>query len=98
MLDDELRWLIGAFMTLITVIGGILVRDREVMRKIDEGDARLSERITKVQTEYARKEDLTDHVLRVEQSVESMRNELSETNRRIDSLILVLSNFMERPK
>lgn len=95
---DELRWLVGAAMTLITVIGGIVVRDREVMRKIDEGDARLSERITKVQTEYARKEDLTDHVLRVEQSVESMRNELRETNRRIDSLILVLSNFMERPK
>lgn len=95
---DELRWLIGAVMTLITVIGGIVVRDREVMRKIDEGDARLSERITKVQTEYARKEDLTDHVLRVEQSVESMRNELRETNRRIDSLILVLSNFMERGK
>lgn len=95
---DELRWLIGAVMTLITVIGGIVVRDREVMRKIDDGDARLSERITKVQTEYARKEDLTDHVLRVEQSVESMRNELRETNRRIDSLILVLSNFMERSK
>lgn len=95
---DELRWLIGAVMTLITVIGGIVVRDREVMRKIDEGDARLSERITRVQTEYARKEDLTDHVLRVEQSVESMRNELRETNRRIDSLILVLSNFMERGK
>jgi len=95
---DELRWLIGAVMTLITVIGGIVVRDREVMRKIDDGDARLSERITKVQTEYARKEDLTDHVLRVEQSVESMRNELRETNRRIDSLIMVLSNFMERGK
>lgn len=95
---DEIRWLIGAVMTLITVIGGIVVRDREVMRKIDDGDARLSERITKVQTEYARKEDLTDHVLRVEQSVESMRNELRETNRRIDSLILVLSNFMERSK
>lgn len=95
---DELRWLVGAVMTLITVIGGIVVRDREVMRKIDDGDARLSERITKVQTEYARKEDLTDHVLRVEQSVESMRNELRETNRRIDSLILVLSNFMERGK
>lgn len=95
---DELRWLIGAVMTLITVIGGIVVRDREVMRKIDDGDARLSERITKVQTEYARKEDLTDHILRVEQSVESMRNELRETNRRIDSLILVLSNFMERSK
>lgn len=95
---DELRWLIGAVMTLITVIGGIVVRDREVMRKIDEGDERLSERITKVQTEYARKEDLTDHVLRVGQSVESMRNELRETNRRIDSLIMVLSNFMERSK
>lgn len=95
---DELKWLIGAVMTLITVIGGIVVRDREVMRKIDDGDARLSERITKVQTEYARKEDLTDHVLRVEQSVESMRNELRETNRRIDSLIMVLSNFMERGK
>ena len=95
---DELKWLIGAVMTLITVIGGIVVRDREVMRKIDDGDARLAERITKVQTEYARKEDLTDHVLRVEQSVESMRNELRETNRRIDSLILVLSNFMEKGK
>lgn len=80
---DEIRWLIGAVMTLITVIGGIVVRDREVMRKIDDGDARLSERITKVQTEYARKEDLTDHVLRVEQSVESMRNELREDRKSV---------------
>ncbi len=97
-MSDEIRWLIGAVFGLMAAIGGIIARDREVIRKINEGDERLSERITKVQTEYARKEDLTDHVLRVEQSVESMRNELRETGRRIDSLLLVLSNFMERNK
>lgn len=90
-MNGELQWFIGALIALIGVIGGIIVRDRQVMNAINSGDEKLHDRITKVQSEYVRRDDLNGHIQSIENSVNQMREEQRETNRRIDMLLTSLS-------
>ena len=88
---NEIQWLIGAIVAAVSMIGGIIVRDRQIMNKISEGDEKLHDRITKVQSEYVRRDDLNGHVQSIENSVNQMREEQRETNRRIDALLTTLT-------
>lgn len=90
-MGDDLKWLVGAIVTLVTMIGGVIARDRHVMDAIKEGDEKLSDRLTKVQAEYVRRDDLNDHIQSMGSSIQQMREEQRETNRRIDNLLTVLS-------
>lgn len=87
----EIQWLIGALIAIVSMIGGIIVRDRQIMKEINEGDKELHDRITKVQSEYVRRDDLNGHIQSIENSVHQMREEQRETNRRIDSLLTLLT-------
>lgn len=87
----EIQWLIGALIAIVSMIGGIIVRDRQIMKEINEGDKELQDRITKVQSEYVRRDDLNGHIQSIENSVHQMREEQRETNRRIDSLLTLLT-------
>ena len=90
-MSNELQWLFGTLIALIGVIGGIIVRDRQVMKAINDGDEKLHDRITKVQSEYVRRDDLNGHIQSIENSVNQMREEQRETNRRIDALLTTLT-------
>lgn len=90
-MGEDLKWLIGAIATFVVMIGGIIARDRHVMNAIKEGDEKLSDRLTKVQAEYVRRDDLNGHIQSMESSIQQMREEQRETNRRIDNLLTVLS-------
>ncbi len=83
--------LIGIGLTVIGVIGGIIVRDRQVMKAIADGDNVLHARVTRVQEEYVRRDDLNGHISSIENSVNQMREEQRETNRRIDALLTAMS-------
>lgn len=93
-MSEELKWVIGAAISLLGLLGGYIARERQLLKLIKDGDDEISKRLTRVQAEYVRKEDLNGHIIRLEQSIDAMRNDFRETNRRIDSLLLVLSNFM----
>jgi peptidoglycan hydrolase CwlO-like protein len=88
---NEIQWLIGAIIALVSMIGGIIVRDRQIMKEISEGDKELQDRITKVQSEYVRRDDLNGHIQSIENSVNQMREEQRQTNHRIDSLLTLLA-------
>lgn len=90
-MSNEFQWLIGTLIGLGALIGGIIVRDRQVMKAINDGDEKLHDRITKVQSEYVRRDDLNGHIQSIENSVNQMREEQRETNRRIDMLLTSLS-------
>ncbi|QDP56573.1 MAG: hypothetical protein GOVbin2380_8 [Prokaryotic dsDNA virus sp.] len=91
-MNSGIEWLIGAAIALFSVIGGMIVRDRQVMKSINEGDEKLHERINKVQSEYVRRDDLNGHISSIEKSVHEMREEQRETNRRIDALLTAMTN------
>ncbi len=84
--------LVAIGLTIVGLIGGIIVRDRQVHKAIAEGDSVLHARITKVQEEYVRRDDLYNHVRSIENSVNQMREEQRATNARIDAVLSSLSN------
>lgn len=84
--------LIGMIFTAVTVVGGIIVRDRQILNKITEGDEKLHSRINRAQSEFVRREELQAHLARLEQSVAQMHDEQRETNRRIDAILTRLGN------
>lgn len=81
---------------IITVVGGVIARDRQLSNMIhnnhDEaaedrakGDERLHERINRIREEmaqsYVRREDLERHIARIEATVTEMRREMKEDRR-----------------
>lgn len=90
-MGEDLKWLIGMLLAFSTAVGGLIARDRQVMKAIKDGDEKLHERINKAQTEYVRREDLNRHIQSIESNVRSMREEQRETNRRIDAVLSELA-------
>lgn len=90
-MGNELQWLIGTLIGVVGLIGGLIARDRQVHKTIAEGDEKLSNRITRVQEQYVRRDDLNGHIQTIENSVNQMREEQRETNRRIDAVLTTLS-------
>ena len=84
---EEVKWLIGTLMALVTMIGGFIVRDRQVMARIHEGDEKIQKAVDDVRKEYVRRDDLKDHLQAIEKSLVQSRAEQRETARRIDTLI-----------
>lgn len=101
-MGSVLEWFIGTAIALTGLIGGMIVRDRQVHKSINEGDEKIKQelykvadhlhaRVTKVQEEYVRRDDMLQHIARIENSVDSMVRQQNETNRRIDTLLTVLT-------
>ena len=79
---------------IFAMVGGFIVRDRMVARSISDGDSKLHARIDKVKDEYVRRDDLSDHIIRIEKSVDAMKeeqrranDEQRRTNDRIDKIL-----------
>ncbi len=74
-------------MALVTMIGGLIARDRQVMARINEGDEKIQKAVDDVRKEYVRRDDLKDHLQSIEKSLVQSRDEQREMARRIDALI-----------
>ena len=84
---EEVKWLIGILMALVTMIGGFIARDRQVMARINDGDEKIQRAVDDVRKEYVRRDDLKDHLQSIEKSLVQSRDEQREMARRIDALI-----------
>lgn len=87
----EIQWLIGSLMAAIGVVGGIIMRDRHLIKSITDGDEKLHQRVNRIQTEYVRREELNQLLNGLEKSVAAIQSEQRETNRRIDRLLDVIA-------
>lgn len=90
-MNSGFEWLITTLVAFFALVGGIIVRDRQVHKAISDGDEKLHERLNKVQSEYVRRDDLNGHIQSIENSVNQMREEQRETNRRIDALLAAMT-------
>ena len=90
-METSIEWLIGTFLAFIVAIGGVIMRDRQVMKAITDGDDKLNRRIDEAQSTFVRRDDLNGHIQSIENTVNSMREEQQETNRRIDTLLFALT-------
>ena len=89
---EEVKWLIGILMAFVTMIGGFIARDRQVMARIQDGDEKIQKAVDDVRKEYVRRDDLKDHLQSIEKSLVQSRDEQREMARRIDALITSIAN------
>lgn len=82
--------LIGWGLTVLAIVGGIILRDRQVMATIQDGDDKLHHRVNETRDQYVRRDDLAVHLQRIEKTVDEMRIEMREqrrTNERLDTTL-----------
>jgi hypothetical protein len=89
---DEIKWIAGVIISLITMIGGLIARDRQVHTRIEQGDADNMKKIEEIKRDYVRRDDLKDHLQAIEKSISQSRDEQRDLTRRIDNFIATMSN------
>lgn len=90
-MESEAPGLITLGLGILALIGSMLVRDRQIQRMISEGDEKLHIRLNRAQDVFVRRDDLNGHIQSIENTVNQMREEQRETNRRIDQLLAALT-------
>lgn len=87
-------WLIGMILTagafVISLVGGVIARDRQMSRQIREGDEKLHERINRVRDDMVHKSDQDRHLTRIDANIHDMREEQRELRRETTSRLDVL--------
>jgi hypothetical protein len=90
--------IIGWIISMVTLVGGIIARDRYISASISTGDKAvrdemdkkvgvLHERVNNTRDEFVRRDDLDGHLGRIEKTINSMHEEQKETNKRIDGFM-----------
>lgn len=94
----EVEWavILGFSGVIITVVGGIIARDRQLTNMIhrnhedtaherSQGDEKLHDRINRVRDEmaagYVRRVDLDGHLQRLEKQISDMRQDMKDERR-----------------
>ncbi|MDJ0628828.1 MAG: hypothetical protein QNJ44_11255 [Rhodobacter sp.] len=86
-MHPDVIWLIGAIMGVVTVFGGLLARDRWVMKTMRDGDDELHRRVNEVRDKYVRRDDLELQSSRFGGELHGLKDEIHQTNQRLDRLI-----------
>jgi uncharacterized protein with von Willebrand factor type A (vWA) domain len=90
----------GTLFALVCCVGGVVARDRTILRLISEGDSKvqaatekkmdvLHERVNKTRDEFVRRDDLDGHLSRIEKSIGIMHEEQRDMNKRLNEFIAV---------
>ncbi|MBO6507415.1 MAG: hypothetical protein JJ979_02830 [Roseibium sp.] len=94
-MSEDLKWIVGIILGVVTLIGGYITRDRQIQKQMRDGDDKLHERVNKVREDFVRREDLDGHIHRLDSNVQTMRDEMREhrreTTQRLDTLISLQS-------
>jgi uncharacterized protein YlxW (UPF0749 family) len=94
-MNEDWQWVVGSIFAVVTMVGGFIMRDRQVAKQIKDGDDRLHDRINRVRDDYVRRDDLHTQITRLDDSIKEMRKEMKEetskTNDRLDRLLAEIS-------
>ena len=86
----KLALAIGGF--ILTLIGGIIVRDRNVSKRISDGNQKLHDRVDdlkdKMNSEFARKGDVNESIRRVERGIEGLGKEMRDNHKSLTELLI----------
>lgn len=72
------------------LIGGVIMRDRQVHRTIAAGDEKLHIRVNRMQDDYVRREEFNQRMHSIETMLGQMRQDQVAFNSRIDSILATL--------
>jgi len=91
-MEIDLNSVITTAIGIIGLMGGMIIRDRQVTKAINDGDAELHRRVNRIQEHYVRRDDLDKHLESIETLVGTIRDEQRETTRRIDEVLRSMNN------
>jgi len=101
-MTDEAIWIISTGLGLVTLIGGIIARDRYTLgliakshegsiKAIQDSSEKTNEQMAKIKDEYVRRIDLDGHIMRLDGSIKAlsseMRSSATQTNQRLDAIL-----------
>lgn len=102
-MDESIKWALGAIITLVTMIGGIMTRDRQILDKIEAGDKenrakcdKAMEEQAQIRREYVRRDELKDHILSMERILAQSREDQKDLTRRMDTFMATMSSKHNR--
>lgn len=75
---------------LVGMIGGLIIRDRQVMKSISEGDNEVHRRVDIVVKDFVQKNDLEQYLRPITNSLDQVREEQRATNQRIDRVLAMV--------
>ncbi len=91
-MDEDLRWAIGTAITVAVPFTIALIASiRSLLKTIRDGDDVLHSRINQVRDDYVRRIEFDAHFIRLREDLKEQRDELKETNRRLDELMSMLA-------
>lgn len=101
-MSEDVTWIISTGLAFVTVVGGVIARDRYILslisknyagstKVVQESNSQIHERINRVKDEYVRRVDLDTHITRLDASIQNMtqemRNSAIATNQRLDTIL-----------
>ena len=105
-MDSDFKWLIGTTLAFVSLVGGIIARDRNLMAMLEDMKDQLRghttrtgnelhERVNSVKDEYVRRVDLDGHIVRIEKSMDGLRADAKThndaVNTRLDHILTQLT-------
>lgn len=72
------------------LLGGAIMRDRQVHRTIAAGDEKLHLRVNRIQDVYVRREEFNQRMHALETTLNQMRQEQMAFNTRLDAFLSTL--------
>jgi len=106
LMEVNIMWVVTTAIGLVTLIGGVVARDRYILnvisknhegsiKAIQESADTINARVDHVKDEYVRRVDLDGHISRLDGSLQhltdEMRSSSNNTNQRLD---MILAHFV----
>lgn len=83
-MESDLRWVIGIGVSLtVTLVTALIAAFRNLANRISTGNRDLHKRVDDVKDKYVRRDDLDGHILRIDQNVRELRDEMRENHRQL---------------
>lgn len=83
-MGDEAKWLAGIGLTVtVSLVTALIAAFRSLAGRVSSGDRDLHKRIDDVKDKYVRRDDLDDHVKRIETNIRDLRDENRENHKQI---------------
>jgi hypothetical protein len=79
-----------AVMSLVGMIGGLVLRDRQVMKSISDGDNEVHRRVDVIVKDFVQKSDLKEYLKPLAESINQMQQEQRAATQRIDRVLAMV--------
>lgn len=82
----------GFVFGIVAMVGGIIVRDRNISNRIIEGDSKIHVRLDDMKDDlnenFARKDDVKESIRRVERQIETINDNIDRKHESIINLLM----------